>query len=96
MQIRWSPAAAEDLERIFEFIETDNPGAAQRVARTIFEHAGSIGNNPYQGRSGRVLGTRELLLPPLPFIVIYRVLEHADAIEIVNVIHGAQRWPPMS
>jgi toxin ParE1/3/4 len=39
-------------------------------------------------------GTRELPLPPLPFIVIYRVLERADAVEIVNVIHGAQRWPP--
>jgi plasmid stabilization system protein ParE len=33
-------------------------------------------------------------LPPLPFIVVYRVLEHLEAVEIVNLIHGAQRWPP--
>jgi len=50
--------------------------------------------HPNQGRQGRVTGTRELALTPLPFIVVYRVRELLDAIEIVNVIHGAQRWPP--
>ena len=96
MQIRWSPAAADDLEQLFDYIRTDNPSAAQRVAQTIYDRAGGLGTHPYQGRRGRVEGTRELPLPPLPFIVVYRVLEHSDAIEIVNVIHGAQRWPPAS
>ena len=36
-------------------------------------------------------GTRELPLPPLPFIVVYRTLSYA--VEIANIIHGAQRWP---
>ena len=39
-------------------------------------------------------GTRELSLPPSPYIIVYRVLERAEVVEIVNVIHGAQRWPP--
>jgi toxin ParE1/3/4 len=43
-----------------------------------------------------VEGTRELALAPVPFIVVYRVFEHADAVEIVNLIHGAQRWPPVN
>ena len=47
------------------------------------------------GRVGRVEGTRELPLPALPFIVVYCVLASADAVEIVNVVHGAQRWPPI-
>jgi toxin ParE1/3/4 len=47
---------------------------------------------PHNGRTGRVDGTRELPLPPLPFVVVYRIL--ADIVEIANVIHGAQRWPP--
>jgi plasmid stabilization system protein ParE len=34
---------------------------------------------------------RELPLPPLPLIVVYRV--HEDAVEISNILHGAQRWP---
>jgi len=94
MQIRWSPGSVEDLEQIFNFISTDNPGAAQRVAQTIYDRAGALGNDPYLGRRGRVEGTRELPLPPLPFMLVYRVIEHVDAVEIVNVIHGAQRWPP--
>jgi plasmid stabilization system protein ParE len=30
-------------------------------------------------------------LPSLPFIVVYRVRE--SAVEIVRLLHGAQRWP---
>jgi toxin ParE1/3/4 len=66
------------------------------VAQTIYDRPDSLGTDPYLGRRGRVEGTRELPLPGLPFIIVYRVLEQADAIEIVNVIHGAQRWPPPS
>jgi addiction module RelE/StbE family toxin len=92
MQIRWSPAASDDLFHIVEFIRTENAPAAQRVAKTIYDHVGSLGSFPYLGRQGRVEGTRELAVPSLPFIVVYRVLK--DVIEIAGVIHGAQRWPP--
>jgi toxin ParE1/3/4 len=94
MQVRWSPAAFDDLEGIVNYIRSENPAAAQRVAQMIYDRAGEIGRFPHQGRRGRVEATRELPLPPLSFIVVYRVLEHAGAVEIVNVIHGAQRWPP--
>ena len=92
MQVRWSPAAAEDLSRIFDYIRQQNSSAAERVVRAIYESAGSLAFFPDRGKVGRVYGTRELLLPSLPFVVVYRVLEHA--VEIANVIHGAQRWPP--
>jgi len=96
MQMRWSPAAAEDLQDLFDYIRTDNPSVAQRAAEIIYMRASELGAHPYQGRPGRILGTRELPLPPLPFIVVYRVREDADVIEIINVIHGAQGWPPAS
>ena len=92
MNIRWSPTAAENLSRIFEYIRPDNPSAAERVVRIIYDSAGSLESFPYRGRVGRVDGTRELVLPSLPFVIVYRVLE--DAVEIAAVIHGAQRWPP--
>lgn len=94
MQIRWSPAAADDFSHIIEYIRRDNPQVAQRVARTIYESASSLTHFPRKGRAGRVEGTRELVLPSLPFIVVYRIVQ--DAVEIVNVIHGAQRYPPAS
>lgn len=92
MQICWSPAAAEDLSRIFEYIRPDNPSAAERVVRSIYDSAGSLESFPYRGRVGRVDGTRELVLPSLPFVIVYRVFE--DVLEVAAVLHGAQRWPP--
>jgi toxin ParE1/3/4 len=91
MEVRWSPEAADDLAAIVAYIREDDPAAAQRTAKEIYERAGGLTTFPYRGRQGRVRGTRELPLPPLPFIVVYRVI--ADAVEIVNIIHGAQHWP---
>jgi len=91
MQVRWSPEAADDLSRIVAHIRRDSQMAAQRAAKNIYERAGALGVFPNRGRQGRVSGTRELPLPSLPFIVVYRVLDHA--VEIANIIHGAQRWP---
>ena len=92
MQIRWSTAASQDLFQIVEYIRRENPPAAQRVANTIYESVGSLGSFPQRGRTGRMESTRELPVPSLPFLVIYRVTQ--DAVEIAGVIHGAQRWPP--
>jgi toxin ParE1/3/4 len=87
-------AAANDLRQISEYIRADDPNAAQRVAKRIYDRTVLLGAHPHHGRRGRVAGTRELPLPPLPFIVVYRILEGSGAVEIINIIHGAQRWPP--
>jgi toxin ParE1/3/4 len=91
MEVRWSPEAADDLASIVAYIQEDDPAAAQRTAKEIYERAGALTTFPHRGRQGRMKGTRELPLPPLPFIVVYRVTTHA--VEIVDIIHGAQRWP---
>ena len=92
MQIRWSTTASQDLFRIIEYIRRENAPAAQRVAKAIYENVDSLNSFPFRGRMGRVEGTRELPVPSLPFLVIYRVTK--EAVEIAGVIHGAQRWPP--
>lgn len=46
---------------------------------------------PNRGRYGRLENTREMVIPRLPYIVIYRVFE--DRIIVLNIVHGAQRWP---
>jgi plasmid stabilization system protein ParE len=56
MQLRWSPAAAEDLFRIVEYIRQENAPAAQRIAKTVYESAGSLKSFPNKGRKGRVEG----------------------------------------
>jgi plasmid stabilization system protein ParE len=39
-------SAAEDLFRIADYIRKENPPAAQRIARAIYESAGSLKSFP--------------------------------------------------
>ena len=92
MEVRWSLPAVEDLERICEWIERDNPDAARRIARTIYDGCARLQNFPNMGRASlRLAGRRELVFPPLPYIVVYQV--KPDIVEISRVFHGAQNWP---
>ena len=91
MPVRWSPNATNEFSRIIEHIRKDSPDAALRTAKAIYDRAVALSTFPYRGRIGRVQGTRELPLTPLPFIVVYRILPLA--VEIANILHGAQRWP---
>jgi toxin ParE1/3/4 len=91
MKIRWSPAAADDLVHIVHHIRQDNASAALNVVKTIRREIYRLKSFPRLGRPGRVEGTRELVLAPLPFIAVYRVKD--GFIEIARVLHGAQRWP---
>jgi plasmid stabilization system protein ParE len=56
MQVRWSPAAADDLAQIVDYILSDSLDSAQRVAQAIYDRAGTLATNPYLGRRGRALG----------------------------------------
>ena len=92
MEIRWSAPAAEDLENICAWIDQDNPEAARRVARIIYEGCAQLMDFPNMGRaSSRMSGRRELAFPPLPYIAVYQIKE--ACVEISRIFHGAQDWP---
>jgi toxin ParE1/3/4 len=38
-----------------------------------------------------VEGTRELVFAGLPFLAVYEV---AEEVQVLRILHGAQRWPP--
>jgi len=46
---------------------------------------------PNLGRSGRVAGTREMVVPGTPYVIPYRV--QGDRLEVIAVFHGRQKWP---
>ena len=91
MRVRWTTDAADDLERICDYIAESRPESARRVAQSVIDRIGTLETFPHLGRSGRVQGTREIAFPPLPFVAIYEVV--ADQIIVLRVLHGAQRWP---
>jgi len=92
MRIRWTDSAAQDLIGICDYTREHHGSAqARQTALRIVERLDSLEQFPRLGRSGRKAGTRELILPGLPFVAIYRVRE--DVIEVVRILHGAQCWP---
>ncbi len=49
MEIRWSLPAADDLERLCTWIERDNPEAARRVAKIIYDRCSQLKDFPHDG-----------------------------------------------
>jgi addiction module RelE/StbE family toxin len=90
MRIRWTVPAAGDFESIRDYLQQHFPHFAEPTIRTIYQRIGSLKAHPYRGRPGHRSGTRELLLAPLPYVVVYAV--KADAIEILHIYHGSQDW----
>ena len=91
MCVRWTKSAADDLEAIVNFVRADNTEAARRVARKLYMAAQSLNEMPRRGRAGQVEGTRELIVAPFPYIVVYQVTE--QEIRIIRIRHAAQEWP---
>ncbi len=92
MRIRWTEPATRDLTEIADYLEKHGSSAiARRIALSIYESVGGLAQFPWQGRTGRKAGTRELVLNGLPYVAVYRL--QGDMLEILRILHGAQIWP---
>jgi addiction module RelE/StbE family toxin len=90
--LRWTRRAERDLDEIASYIGQDSPTAAARVILEVIDRVeASLTMRPAIGRAGRVLGTRELVMGELPYVVPYRVRE--QDIEILRILHTSRRWP---
>lgn len=92
-RVRWTRTALRDLVAIGEYIEQDNPIAARSVVSRLHQACERLTEFPERGRIGRVEGTRELVIPRLSFIIVYRLVP--DGIELLTIVHGAQQYPPL-
>jgi len=91
VKIRWTRLAVEDLNLAYEYVAAENPSAGHAVMARIESAVNVLRAHPEIGRSGRVEGTRELIISGTPFIVAYRIAR--NRVEVLAVIHGARRWP---
>lgn len=90
-RLEYSTRYFRRLDDIYEHIARENPAAARRVVALIRSAVDRLSTTPAIGRPGRVDGTRELVIVGTPYIVPYRL--DGDAVQIVTVLHGAQKWP---
>jgi toxin ParE1/3/4 len=91
MKLEWSIFAQTDREEIFDYIAADSPRAAVTVDKRIQSQVETLARFPRRGRTGRVEGTRELVILHMPYIVAYRITD--DTVRVLHVLHGARRWP---
>jgi toxin ParE1/3/4 len=91
VQLRWTKEAADDLEHIAGHLLTHASSRAQDLVRAVYDAPTGLLTFPNRGRPGKKEGTRELVLSPLPYIVVYKVV--SDTIFVVRILHGAQKWP---
>ena len=94
MKLVWSPTAKRSRANQIAYIAERNPQAALDMANAIRAATDRLANYPRLGRPGRVQGTRELVVPRTPYIVIYQI--EGDTVGIIRVLHSAQRWPPLN
>jgi toxin ParE1/3/4 len=74
-----------------EFIAKDSRQNSIVVASRILKAVELLQTHPEIGRPGRVLGTRELVVPDTPYVIPYRV--RGERLELIAVFHGSQKWP---
>jgi toxin ParE1/3/4 len=91
MKLRWTREAADDLELIADHLIQQVPERAGDLIRALYEAPHSLLTFPHRGRPGKKPGTRELVMSPLPYLVVYQV--RGEVAVVVRLLHGAQRWP---
>ncbi len=93
VRIVWLRSAERNLEEQIEYLAERNPNAAEALVDRITSAAARLADHPRSGRRGRVAGTRELVVPGTPYILVYRI--EANEVRIHRALHGSQRWPPL-
>jgi toxin ParE1/3/4 len=90
--IEWTEQAIQQLDQARDYIALSNSEeVAARITTLIVTAIQQLSSFPMSGRSGRIPGTRELVISNTPFIAAYAV--NRDRIVILALYHGAQQWP---
>ena len=92
MRITWQLSAVSDLATIRDYIAQENAASGHAVANRVLRAVDRLERFPESGRPGRASGTREVVVPNLPYIIVYT---HDDTgVDIIAVFHGRQDRTP--
>ncbi|WP_368407102.1 type II toxin-antitoxin system RelE/ParE family toxin [Asticcacaulis aquaticus] len=85
----WRPQAVDDLLGLVRYIAQDNPDRATGFGQELRASIEALRNYPRRGRTGRITGTRELVIHH-NYIAVYHVKTRPLRIEILRLKHAAR------
>jgi toxin ParE1/3/4 len=94
MRLRFTPHASRQLRAISAYLRDRSPSAGRKTSRRIQQAARSLVRFPNIGHKGALAGTYEIVLPDIPYVIVYRLERpDLDTLSILGVYHGAQLRP---
>ena len=90
MKVVFDAKAISDLEHIHQWIARENPPMATKILERLFSGVRSLALFPARGRTGLEPGTRELIVPGLPYIVVYKIHDDVNELVVAAVFHTSQ------
>lgn len=91
MKLQHTQRFLADLEREFAYWKDRNPAVARQLRDRVLAVTERITQFPESGRAWHLPGTRELVAPGLPCIVIYRTNE--GSVETLKLFQTSRDAP---
>jgi toxin ParE1/3/4 len=92
VKLQHSQQFLRDVQHECAFLRERSPAAARQLLDRVHSAGERLKQFPECGRAWRHPGARELVLPGLPYIVIYRIKEGA-VVETLKLFHTARDVP---
>ncbi len=91
MKIVLTPTANHDIKHIYNYvIENGDISTAEKVLNSVENMIDHLEKFSELGKAGRVKNTRELIVPKLLFIIVYKI--YKTHIAIISIIHTSKKW----
>ena len=88
MNVRLTADAYDDIAAIKTYFVNLDAALAERAVVLIANVIDTLVDWPYLGHAGHRDGTRELLVPRMPLVIVYRIdLGTRDELIILRVFH---------
>jgi toxin ParE1/3/4 len=85
-QVQRTPQAESDLAEIIEYLQRNNPSAAEQYAKAFAEKGQALSRFPEIGRSRPEIAPELRSTLVKPFVIFYRIKD--DVVQILRILHG--------
>ena len=91
--INYLPIAKKDLEKIIDYIQSDNPDAALKLLEKIDESISQLKDFPYKGKSPKDdhLQSKDYRMLVIKSYLVFYVVNDNE-VEIRRILHGKRKY----